>query len=170
MLGPLAARAGGWTREEQALKAAFLYNFARFTEWPDDTMRPGDPLTICVVDDGGTLDALRQIVARRPSDEREVRLRSMPLNGPLTSCQILYVQGDDTRRDAEVIERVKDNPVLTVGDARNFASAGGVVRLFNDRGRVRFAVNLSVAHRSRLYISSRVLALGVVVKDEADGP
>jgi hypothetical protein len=165
-----AAPGAAWTRDEQAVKAAFLYNFARFTEWPAATLGHGAPLSICVVNDSGTLDPLRQIVARRPIDGREVRVLWMPYDGELKSCQVLYVEGNDGRRSADILERLKSSPVLTVGDTESFATTGGMARLYLEGGRIRFAVNMNVAHRAGLYISSKLLALGVSVRDDVDGP
>ena len=157
--------APGWTREDQTAKATFLFNLVKFTEWPADAMPPGTPLSICVVNDRGTLEQLRQIIGERPVNGRFVLLRWMAVEGPLGGCHVLYVEGDDERRSAEVIERVKASPILTIGETEDFATAGGVARVFIDHGRVRFVVNLAVAQRSRLYISSKVLALGVPVRN-----
>jgi hypothetical protein len=165
LLGPASAQA----MSEPAIKAAFLYNFAKFTEWPADVAPPGTPLSICILGDVTTLAMLQQVVGGRAIDGRGVRVVSMAADGPLRSCHVLYVAGDDARRDAEVFDRLKSSAVLTVGDTDRFARNGGISRLFVENGKMRFAINVDATQRARLQISSKVLALGVIVKDEGNG-
>jgi len=167
----LALSGHAWAQalSEPALKAAFLYNFAKFTAWPAEAAAPGVPLAICVVGDGAIVGMLRQVVASRPIDGRDVKPLAMAADGPLRSCHVLYVTGDDARRDSDILDRVKAAPVLTVGESDHFARMGGVVRLFVDGGKMRFGINVDAAQRAHLRISSKMLALGVVMKDEADG-
>jgi hypothetical protein len=165
LLGPASAQA----MSEPALKAAFLYNFAKFTEWPAEVAPPGTPLSICILGDGTTLAMLQQVVGGRAIDGHGVKAVSMAADGPLRSCHVLYLAGDDTRRDAEVFDRVKSSAVLTVGDTDHFAKSGGVSRLFLENGKMRFAINVDATQRARLHISSKVLALGTVLRDEING-
>jgi hypothetical protein len=165
----VSAPASGQPMAESALKAAFLYNFAKFTTWPADALPPGAAITLCVVDDGTVTGMLRQVVAGKPIDGREVRVLPLTRDAALRACQIVYIPGEDGRLEADVLNRLKTTAALTVGDGHGSPRAGIIARLFVDGGKMRFAINVDAAQRARLHISSKVLALGVVMKDEADG-
>jgi len=165
----LALPAWAQPMAEPAIRAAFLYNFAKFTQWPADSLPAGAPMTLCVMGDGAVAGTLKQLAAGHPIDGHDVRVVAMTADGALRSCQILYVAGNDPQRDSDILGPLRAAPVLTVGDTPRFAVAGGVARVFVDNGRMRFAVNMDAMQRTRLHISSKVLALGLVVKDDGDG-
>jgi hypothetical protein len=150
---------------EPALKAAFLYNFMKFTEWPAEAVPSDSAITLCVFGDEAVANALEQTVKGRQVGGRSVSVARV--NVALSSCHILYVSGVDRRQAVEVIERVKAAPVFTVGDLDGFAALGGVGQLFVENGKMRFALNPSSAQRAGLRLSSKLLALARVVKDES---
>ena len=147
------------------LTAAFLFNFARFTEWPADAPQEG-PLTICVSGDPDVVSALERIVKGRPVGGRDVAAASVS-GGGWRSCHVLYSTGLDDRHSQQIIDELKGVPVLTVSDRERFAEQGGIVGLFVDGGKIRFRINTEAAERARLHLSSRVLILATLVKDEA---
>ena len=159
--------AGGTTTEAQAtapaLKSAFLYNFAQFTEWPSDVDIAG-PLTICVLGDAAVAAALRGTVQGRSIDGREVAVSHVEADG-LHGCDVLYLTGLDSKRSQQILDEVKGEPVLTVSDRDQFAQTGGMIGLFVENDRMRFAINVEAAARARLRISSRLLSLATIVKD-----
>jgi len=153
---------------EPALKAAFIYNFAKFAEWPADAA-PADPLTICVFGDAAIADALDETVKGRTVDGRKtvvVRVKPEGFRG----CHVLFLAGGDAKRVQTMIDDLKNAPVLTVGDREQFAQSGGVAGLFVEQGRMRFAINVEAAQRGRLRISSRLLSLAKIVKDDNAHP
>jgi len=167
MLG-IAPAARAQSAPEPALKAAFLYNFAKFAEWPADAA-PADPLTICVFGDTAIADALDETVKGRTLDGRKtVVVRVKPES--FRSCHVLYLAGLDAKRGQAVIDDLKGVPVLTVGDREQFAQSGGIAGLFVEQGRMRFAINVEAALRGRLRISSRLLSLAKIVKDDNAHP
>jgi hypothetical protein len=166
----VSASASGQPISESALKAAFLYNFAKFTSWPADALPAGAPLTLCVVDDGIVAGMLRQVVAGKTIDGHEVRVLPLARDAALRACQIVYIPGEDGRLESEILDRLKAAAALTVGDGHGSSHGGIVARLFVDGGKMRFAINVDAVQRARLHISSKVLALGVVMKDDGDGP
>jgi hypothetical protein len=162
MLG-VAPAALAQSAPEPVLKAAFLYNFAKFAEWPADAA-PADPLTICVFGDAAIADALDETVKGRTVDGRKtvvVRVKPEGFRG----CHVLYLSGLDAKRAQAIIDDLKSAPVLTVGDREQFAQSGGIAGLFVEQGRMRFAINVEAAQRGRLRISSRLLSLAKIVKD-----
>ncbi len=143
--------------------AAFLFNFAKFTEWPADAPQQG-PLTICVSGDPIVMSALEQIVKGRPLAGRDVAATSVSRDGWRT-CHVLYLTGLDAGRSQQIVDELKGAPVLTVSDREGFVEKGGMVVLVLDGGKIRFTINTDAAERARLRLSSRVLVLATVVRD-----
>lgn len=141
-----------------ALKAAFLFNFVKFTQWPAHALADGAPLTICVVQDQAVGDALGNAVRGRAVMGREIRVAQPAVGDALTGCHVLYISGARTAVQT-VVTLVRDAPVLTVSDVRAFAEMGGIAQLHVQQGQLRFAVAVEAARRSGLQISSRLLAL-----------
>jgi hypothetical protein len=147
------------------LKAAFLFNFAQFMEWPAETVPAGSPLALCIVDDVAVADALEKTVNGRTVEGHSLTVKRLKTGSPLPPCHLLYTAGPDLKRSLEAIEAVKGVFVLTVSDAARFAETGGMVELFVESDRMRFAVNVDALHRARVRLSSRVLGLAKVVRD-----
>jgi hypothetical protein len=144
------------------LKAAFLFNFAQFVEWPADAE---DSLALCVVNDGAVAEALEQTVKGRTAGSRNLTVRYLKAGVPLPTCHVLYVGDADLKQSLDTIALVKGVFVLTVGNAAHFAEGGGMVELFVEGDRMRFAVNTDALQRAQVRMSSRVLALAKIVKD-----
>ena len=147
------------------IKAAYLYNFAQFVEWPAAVLPPGAPLVLCIIEDTAVVDALVQTMKGRTVGGHGLTAVPLKTGAPLPTCHVLYVAGPDLKRALAVIETVKGSSVLTVSDAEHFARTGGMVELFLDKGRMRFAVNVDALERGRIRLSSRVLALATIVRD-----
>lgn len=142
---------------EAALKAAFLYNFAQFTEWPTDVVA-ADPFVMCVLGDAAVGDALERAVKRRViANHSMVVWQAAP--GPQRACRLLYVSGVTVDQAAQLVAGLRDEPVLTISDIEGFTERGGIAQFFFEHGQLRFSVHLASAKRARLHISSRLLAL-----------
>jgi hypothetical protein len=153
---------------ESTLKAAFLYNFAKFAEWPADAA-PADSLVICVLTDAATAGALDETAKGRTIDGRKVVV-SRVTPEELRTCHVLYLTGIDATRAQQIVDDLKNAPILTVGDHEQFAQGGGIAGLFVEQGRMRFAINVEAAQRCRVRISSRLLSLAKIVKDDHAHP
>jgi hypothetical protein len=151
--------------EEYRVKAAFLYNFAKFVEWPADSFKTAsDPITICVLGDpfGGRLE---ETVNGKLVDDRPLIVHEIADVAEAPGCNILFV-ASEKKRATELLGRVKASPILTVGDCANFAAAGGVIGFRLDGGKVRLEINVGAADRARIRISSKLLGLAEIVKEE----
>lgn len=152
---------------EYQLKAAFLYNFAKFVEWPLDAL-PNDnsPITLCVFrhDPFGT--ALDEVVRGKTINSREVLARRITELADLKSCQLLFVSVKEARHVPEILNTLKGASVLVVGESESFAESGGAIQFFQSDGRLRFAINLDALQRARLIVSSKLLALAKIVHDK----
>jgi uncharacterized protein DUF4154 len=152
---------------EPSLKAAFIYNFAKFTEWPQDALSGPLPFNACVLGDEPTSDALERSVKGRQLGGRSITVQRVAPDGPLKSCHLLYVSNLKSAQIASVVEAVRGAPVLTISDIDDFARLGGIAHVFIENGKMRFDLNLELAKRVRLQLSSKLLVLAARVHDGA---
>jgi hypothetical protein len=151
---------------EYQLKAAFLFNFAKFVDWPAGSFSsPQSPFFICilgvdpfghVMDDtlqGKTIGA-HAVVIQRVKDSAELR-----------HCQMTFVSSSERLRVPEIIEASKGTSTLLVGESAGFAVAGGAIQFDLEENRVRFLINTDAAERAGLRVSSKLLSLAKVVHD-----
>ena len=111
------------------LKAGFVYNFARFTEWPSDALPAGAPLVLCIADNAKVAKSLEQATIGKDIDGHSLKVREVQLEEPVRSCHLLYADGLDLRGGARLIESLKGAAVLTLSDLTTFASIGGTANL-----------------------------------------
>jgi hypothetical protein len=154
------------TASPHNLKAGFLYNFAKFTEWPAEVLPTGAPLVMCVADDAKVVKALEEATTGRDIEGHALVVRKIELDGLVKACHLLYADGLDAKRGARLIESLKGAPVLALTDFTSFARMGGTANLFVEDGRMRFAVNLDATARNKLRLSSKLLTLAKIVKDD----
>jgi hypothetical protein len=148
------------------LKAAFIANFSKFTEWPADAVPAGQPFLYCIVEDKAQAAALQAIVAGHAGQaDQPLSVRVVKIEPSIRSCQVLSVGKLDARQTAQVFDILKGASVFTIGDGEHFATSGGVAQFIQENGRMRFAINQAAARRARLAISSKLLSLATLVKD-----
>jgi hypothetical protein len=148
---------------ESSLKAAFVYNFAKFTEWPPDVLPPTATFAACVLGDSPTRDALDRIVKGRQLSGRTINVSEVQLGAGLRSCHLLYMSGVSRPQVTAVVVALRGVPVLTISDSDDFARGGGIAQMFVENGKIRFDINLDMAKESRLQLSSKLLALAAHV-------
>lgn len=161
---PPDASAGAVPADEAQVRAAFLYNLARFVEWPSSAFATAStPLVACVIgaDDFGAV--LEAITRGRTVAGRNVVVRRGVDPDKQIGCHVLYIPRGEQLHEQEVLAQARGATILTVAESGTFARDGGVVSLVVDRRRVRFEVNIAAAYRARLTISSRLLTLASAV-------
>jgi hypothetical protein len=137
------------------VKAAFLFNFTRFIEWP----APSDgPLVIGVGGDVGFADIVSQTVSGRSVNGREFQTRRLALGDDPSGCHVVFVGVMRPHDASELLKRIR-GPVLTVGDTVQFLRDGGIVRFYVDNNKVRFEISRKNAEAAGLKISSHLLIL-----------
>lgn len=146
-----------------AVKAAFLFNFVKFTEWP--ALPDKAPLFVCVTGDDEVAEALASTIQRQVVAGHPLALRRLSAQESWQSCQLFFVGEAQSRRSAVELKALEKLPVLTVSDASGFARGSGIVELFVQDNRMRFAINVGAAERAGLRISSRLLSLAQIVED-----
>jgi hypothetical protein len=168
----LAGRARAATADEleYQVKAAFLYNFAKFVEWPEDAFEgPTDPMILCVVGDdpfGESLDTVvhgetlngRPLVVHRTRDLYEIR-----------DCHVVFVPRSERGRQERILEDLRNRGILTVGEADGFLTGGGIIRFVLEQNKVRFDINLQAAESSGLELSSKLLRLARTIHTPSAG-
>jgi hypothetical protein len=165
LLTVLVARAGEPAFDEYQVKAAFLYNFAKFVEWPPGTFaNSNDPIGICIVGQNPFGSTLEDMVKAKKIGDRGFVVRQLRDGQQAGKCQILFIGAADSKRIRASLEVLKGADILTVGETDTFTAAGGIIAFRLEGTRVRIQVALETAERTRLRISSKLLALAEIVK------
>ena len=153
---------------EYLIKAGFIFNFAKFVEWPTSAFaQPDSPIVIGILgtDPFGTI--IDQIVQDKKIGARGFAVKRLKWGSDvkdLKDCKILFVSASEKAHMDELLQMVKGLPVLTVGETPGFAERGGVIRFVLEDNRVRFEVNVEAAHQAELTISSRLLTLARIIQ------
>jgi len=165
---PLAAQHS--PSPEYQAKANFLSKFPIFVEWPEGALPPSPgPFLLCVFGDFAFGTSLAEVTRGTSVHERRVEIRWVRKEQELHSCQILFVSRSQQKRYSQVLEAVRGQSVLTVGETTEFLDAGGIVSFAMQQETLQFEVNLGEANKVHLRISSQMLALArrVVLMTEA---
>lgn len=144
---------------EYRLKAAFLFNFATFTEWPDSV---GDKLAVCVYGDdpfGASLDGL----ANKPIGKRTAVIRHTLSADGLNDCDVVFVTQPVIGNLPRVFDQLERRPVLVVADSPGATQRGVMLNMETTGGKVSFSANLAAARRQGLNLSARLLSLATEV-------
>ena len=151
---------------EYDVKAAYLFNFAKFVKWPGSAASGRDTFPICILGDDPFGQALESTVSGERIDGKPVILRHIMSAGNVLNCRILFVSSSEQKRIPFILSSIGRAPVLTVSDTTGFADHKGMIEFVMDHERVRFQVNLSAAERAGLTLSSNLLKVATSVKRE----
>lgn len=155
---------------EYQVKAAFLYNFAKFVEWPAAPAGPSpDRLALCIIGQDPFGDVLDQLTKGKTVNGRELVVRRLTGSEEAQGCQMVFIAASERRRIPAILEGLRRADVLTVGETESFAQLGGVINFVRQGDRVHFEINLDAAERAGLRISSKLLSLAKIVRDPASG-
>ena len=144
--------------DEYQVKAAFLFNFVKFTQWPPSDYR-SDAVVIGVVGRGPFYTALEGLVKGQKLNGREVVVREVMDAEDLRTYHIILIAESEARRAADILQRVKGAGVLTVGETPYFLREGGLVRFYVEANRIRFQIDPAGAQQAGLKINSQLLSL-----------
>ena len=158
------------TAKEYRIKAAFLFNFANYVEWPPDTFKEANsPLTYCTVGEDPFEGVLDQSLNAKSVGTHPLRVQHLKAPENFQGCQIVFIGANEKKRIAAILESLKQTPVLVVGESSRFVQQGGTVGFLSEENTVRFEVNLDAAQRARLNISATLLSVAKTVIDRAGG-
>jgi uncharacterized protein DUF4154 len=155
---------------EYAVKAAFLFHFAQFVEWPPEAFKNATaPLLYCTVGENPFNGELENALSGKSIGGHPVRVQHVKQAQELQSCQILFIGIAEKKHLAATLESVKSSPVLTVGDSEHFAQQGGIIGFCQEENKIRFEINLGAAASARLRISAKLLSLAKTVLGHSEG-
>jgi hypothetical protein len=152
---------------EYQVKAAFLYNFARFIEWPAELFKEETlPLVVGVLGEDPFGSALDQSLNGKSINGRPLTIKRLKWGQNLRECQLLFISASEKKRLAQILDSLKGAGVVTISDLNNFCPQGGMIGFILEENKVRFVINLGVAEQARLRISSKLLKLAKEVLGE----
>ena len=172
---------------EYQIKAAFLYNFIKFVDWPEEKVaESNEPVIIGIVgkDPFGNAfapvkdkeDKGRKVLIKRfkpieelkKSGERDKSLLEREIDS-LRKCHLLFICSSEEKSIKEIINLVKDHSVLTIGDMQGFLESGGIINFIMEEKKIRFEINMTAAKRAKLKIRSQLLLLAKRVVGDDGG-
>lgn len=151
------------SREHQ-LKAAFLFNFTKFIEWPALSFSSAnDPIVIGVFGDGPFVVELAQVVNDRQVNGRGIVVKRVETAAEARSAHLLFVSAGEDGHFDELRLAIQGSPILTVGESPSFAQAGGTINFVVEDDKVRFEINMDSAERAGLRISAQLQKLAKLI-------
>jgi hypothetical protein len=147
---------------EYEVKAAYIYNFAKFVEWPVRFRDRSDVIHVCIIGYDPFGPSLATIEGKAAGGKR-IETRRLTSHQQAGSCEMLYIAGSEEGDLERVFEAVKDTPVLTIGDTNGFTQRGVMVNFYMENNKVLFEINPNAAMRAGLKISSALLRIARIV-------
>lgn len=149
---------------EYQVKAAYVYNFAKFVAWPTQAFsRPTAPIVFCVLSDPAFESELNRMVKEKTISGRRAEVVSVRNAQESRSCHVLFINAAQARQVRRVLNLLQGTSILTVSETPGFIEAGGIVNFVLQDDRVRFQINHKAAMQAGLQISSRLLSLANLV-------
>jgi hypothetical protein len=159
---------GAWAQSpaagEYQVKAAFLFNFAKFVEWPPSSFSDASaPLRICVFGRDPFGEELRNITNEKTVNGRKLEVNQVVDLQLARTCHIIFIASSETAQLKRILESLRGSNALTVGDTKSFTELGGMINFVLENDRVQFEVNRKAAEQAGLKISSKLLSVAKVV-------
>lgn len=155
----------GQETNEYGVKAAFLYNFAKFVEWPGNVSPdPNAPMVIGILGKDPFGAEIDRAIEGKSVNGRRLVIKRFSTLGAYEYCHILFVSSSEKNNLARILAAVAKSSVLTVSETDRFAQLGGIINFITTDNRIRFEINQAAAARAGLKISSKLLSLGRVVR------
>lgn len=161
LLAPAAARAAP---SEYELKAAFIYQIARFVEWPPAPQKDA-PLQLCVLG-GNPFGAALHTISGKPVGGRKIEVTLLDMDEDTRKCAMLFIANPVEKHLERIAALARGSGMLTLGDTPGFAQRGAMVNFFHEDGKIRFEINTAASRRAGLKISSQLLKLARIVEGE----
>ncbi len=150
--------------QEYQVKAAFIFNFAKFVEWPPDALADKQaPVVLCILGKDPFSDAFEPL-KKRTVEGRRFTVRQISSVQEVERCQMLYISTSEKDRLPQILKTVRNRHILTISDMKGFSKEGGMITLVRDQEKVTMEINLDIARQADLKISSQLLKLATIVK------
>jgi len=152
---------------EYRVKAAFLFNFTQFIEWPASSFTgPQSPAVIGILGKDPFGPYLEATVTGETIDKHPLIIKRFNSTDDITNCHVLFINMKNQDELVEILEKLKGKNILTVSDANGFAKFGGMIRMYTKNDKISFQINLEAAKAENLSISSKLLKLAEIVKTD----
>jgi hypothetical protein len=150
---------------EYSVKAAFLFNFARFVEWPPESRgTEKDPFCLCIFGHDPFHGDLDRVIRNKRVNGRVLTVRRISTPAEARTCHMVFISAADKSRVRELLAAVRDSGSLTVGEDPEFTRSGGMITFVIEDDKVRFEINLKSAEAAHLKISAKVLSVARAVR------
>jgi hypothetical protein len=154
---------------EYQVKAAIVFNLAKYVEWPAQSFADdSSPLILGILGEDKFGDDFRRMVEDKTINRRTLLVKHLSSGDDLKKVHLLFVSASERRRFADICQKVKQSSVVTVGEHESFIAAGGMINLIKKENRILPQINLAATDRAGLRISSKLLSIAEVVKPEPD--
>jgi len=148
------------------LKSAYIFNFIRFTDWPQQAgIAPDSDLILQVIDDPDVLSIMQTMVSKKAAREIGLSIASCVEDSCIRDTSALFI-GKQSMHGKSLLHLVAGRPILTISDIPGFATHGGMIEIQYHHRKLTFIVNIERAKRAGLYISAQLLQLGTVAGRE----
>lgn len=162
-LTPSAGAQSQGVAPEYQIKAAYLFNFTKFTEWPTAVLAPGAPIQVCVAGRDPFGDSLGSLESKTVQNH-PIHVRRDVRNDTLRGCHVVFVAEADERFEQSVLRSAEAASALTVSDREGFVERGGTIGMLTRDSRILFEINVDAGLRAGLKLSSQMLKLARTVK------
>ncbi len=155
---------------EYQVKAAFLYNFGRFVDWPSDSVAGEDhSFDICVIGRDPFGRAIDDAIAGGSIDGKPVAAKRILKPQDALNCRILFISSSEESRLKTILDAVDKSSILTVSDLPQFVQKGGMIQFVLTDNKIRFEVDLASAEKAHLTLSSELLKIATAVRRRPSG-
>jgi hypothetical protein len=159
-----ATQIGNETGLERGVKAAFLYKFLGYIEWPPAAFpRPDSPYVVGVASADTVASELAELAAGRTVNNRPVTVKRLKEGEPISGVHLLFIGRSAAARQPQLLEAARRNSIATVTETENALAQGSMINFRLTNGRVRFDVSLQAAENANLRLSSRMLSVASTV-------
>jgi len=153
------------TPQEYKVKAAFIYNFAKFIEWPEKSFaKDYNAFELCIIGKDPFGDAIKTIEGKTVK-EKELMVKRIKMIEDIGSCSMLFISESEENGLSHILENIKHKHILSVADMEGFAHRGGIINFIMTGKNVRFEINVNAAQLAELQISSKLLRLSKIIKN-----
>ncbi len=157
------------TELEYKVKAGFLFNFAKFVEWPAASFdSPKSPIVIGVMAEDASSPVLQQVLDGKMVNGRLISVTPLQDAAGLSRCHMIFLGRTVNDRFEDILKRSKGLPVLTVGEAEQFAEKGGMIGFVREDENFRLQINLETATQAGLKVSAKLSSIARIVKTKRD--
>lgn len=154
--------AGQTSPGEYDVKAAFVFNFLKFIEWPSQTFSDAKKISICIVGEIPVADPFDDLEGQDLMGKK-LAVKHLRTLASVRECHVLIIAPSEERRLSAITDAVKGAPTLTIGDTEGFARRGVAINFSMENKKVRFEINAEAARQAGLKISSKLLKLASTV-------